>query len=176
MSRLLAVWAGVTFALVVEGALAHWLPLAWWPDLGLLAALALGLFLPGASGLLLAWGVGWTEDLLSAAPLGQHALQRLLAWGMTRLVDRSIDLHDLRMGLGFAAFLTALDALVVVGLAQSLGEAATVPSSWPLLLAPRLVANALGFVFVCRAVRFGLGERAERGPARGALRLESPLP
>jgi cell shape-determining protein MreD len=176
VTRLAAVWAGASLTLIAAGALGDWLPTAWCPDVGLLVAVALGLHRSGASGLVLAWGVGWTEDLLSVAPFGEYALLRMLAWAATRAADRSIHLHQSGLRVGFVVFLTVVDAVVLLGLAHGFGVDGPIDPALFAVLLPRILVNALAVGFVSRAVHWGLGDLGERGTPRGLLRLEPRPP
>src|SRR5690606_21327011 len=59
-------WGLALAGLWLTGAAAAWLPRGWLPDPALLVAVALGLRVPGAPGLVTAWVVGWSADFLSA--------------------------------------------------------------------------------------------------------------
>lgn len=176
MTRIVGVWAGAVLALMAAGALADPVPAAWLPDLGLLVAAALGLYLPGASGLVLAWSIGWTEGLLYAAPLGQYALLRMLAWAATRVASRSIHLQQIGLLAAFVAALTAADAALLLALSRSFGSAAAGAAGALGLLMPRMLVNAVVAGGIGRLVQWALGERGDRTATRGPLRLEPRPP
>ena len=76
----------------IIGAAGPWVPRGALPDPALLAAIALGLHLPGARGLLAAWAIGWQADFLSNGPLGVFAFASLLAWIAARIGERQLAL------------------------------------------------------------------------------------
>jgi rod shape-determining protein MreD len=69
------------------------LPTLAQPDLVLVYALALGLRGGGVQGLLLAFGAGFVEDVLSASPPGLFALLCGTGCAATRLLDRALYLR-----------------------------------------------------------------------------------
>jgi rod shape-determining protein MreD len=84
--------AGIA-ALILRGALAGAVPQGLHPDLVLVVVVALGLLRPGASGLLIAAGLGSMADVLTGALLGQHALLFVVAFAITRLAGAQLDLR-----------------------------------------------------------------------------------
>ena len=93
MSALLRL-VGVGIALLLAQALARLvLPAVAQPDLVLVYALALGLRGGGLQGLLLAFGAGFVEDVLSGSPPGLFALLCGTACAATRLLDRALYLR-----------------------------------------------------------------------------------
>src|SRR5690606_31906273 len=85
-------WGLALAGLWLTGAAAAWLPRGWRPEPALLRAVALGLRVPGAPGLVTAWVVGWSADFLSAGPQGLHALLDLGAWLLTRAAAQRVEL------------------------------------------------------------------------------------
>lgn len=168
MKRLSVVAAIALAGLWAVGAAAGWLPRGWLPDPGLVVAIALGLHVGGARGLALAWALGWTTDLLSAGPLGQHALLHLAAWGLTRIAARRV---DLARPFVLAPFALLVSALEVAGL-WLLGSA---PADGRLLsiAVPFALANAAAALLL-RPLMGALleGIEAEELP-RGSLRLDA---
>jgi rod shape-determining protein MreD len=80
-------------ALIMQGAIATFLPPPWSPDLGLLVVLCIGLRWRGlAAGLCLATALGFCADLLSGSLMGQHALLRLLAFSAAFFAGRQLNL------------------------------------------------------------------------------------
>ena len=167
--RVAIAWALAAVGLWLTGAAAAWVPRGWLPDPALLAVVVLGLRVGDAPGVFGAWAIGWTEDLLSAAPLGQFALLQLLFWVVTRLAAQRIDLER---SLLLASFVFALCAAESVVLA-ALGSAPPLGAETLAIGLPHALANAVGAI-VARAVFDALIERAGGGgeAARGSLRLD----
>jgi rod shape-determining protein MreD len=94
------------------------------PDLVLAFALVLGLRARGTESLVLAFGVGYAVDVLSAAPLGLHALLRGTACAATRLFDRHL---YLRAPLPWALFVAGYAVADAFGVALVLRSATDGP-------------------------------------------------
>jgi rod shape-determining protein MreD len=93
MSGLLRL-VGVGIALLLAQAVVRIaLPAVAQPDLVLVFALAMGLRGGGLQGLLLAFGAGFVEDVLSGSPPGLFALLCGTACAATRLLDRALYLR-----------------------------------------------------------------------------------
>ncbi len=82
------------------------LPTLVQPDLVLVYALALGLRGGGVQGLLLAFGAGFVEDVLSASPPGLFALLCGTACAATRLLDRALYLRAAAPWAGYVGVYT----------------------------------------------------------------------
>ena len=81
MRQLLAMGALGVLALVIQSALATFVPPPYCPDLGLLVVIAIGLRWRGLTvGLLLAALLGFAADIMSGTLMGQHALLRMVAF------------------------------------------------------------------------------------------------
>ncbi|HTO55717.1 MAG TPA: rod shape-determining protein MreD [Myxococcota bacterium] len=93
------------------------LPTLVQPDLVLVYALALGLRGGGVQGLVLAFGAGFIEDVLSASPPGLFALLCGTACAATRLLDRALYLRAAAPWAGYVAIYT-LANFALVGAAQ----------------------------------------------------------
>jgi rod shape-determining protein MreD len=168
--RVAIAWTLAAAGLCLTGVAAAWVPRGWLPDPALLAAVVLGLRVGDVAGILGVWSVGWTEDLLCGGPLGQYALLRLAAWGLTRLAARRVDLER---PLLLAPFVFALCTAETLALA-ALGSAPPLGAETLAIGLPHAVANAVGAI-VARAVFDALVERAGgAGEApRGSLRLDA---
>jgi hypothetical protein len=168
-----AAFALAALALWLAGALAPWLPRGAVPDPALLAAVALGLHLPGVRGLLAVWAIGWQADFLSGGPLGAFAFCNLLAWLATRLGERQFALGRPIALVPFTAALTlgqvALLTLFDVG--PPLGDPRTIP-----VLVLHVLANALAVPFVARVFAVAVGPSEVPDASRGGLRFESGAP
>lgn len=169
MSRIaLAAWGLALAGLWIAGSAAAWLPRGWLPDPSLLVAVALGLRVPGAPGLLAAWAVGGTADLLSAGPLGQHALLDMTAWLLTRAAAQRV---DLARAVVLVPFVVGLTALHVIG--EGLLGGVPQPGREMLAVAiPHATANAAGALAVRRLFDAVLGRVDPEDPLHGALRID----
>jgi rod shape-determining protein MreD len=98
---------GIGVVLVLAQAVARIaLPKMAQPDLVLVYALALGLRGGGVQGLLLAFGAGFVEDVLSASPPGLFALLCGTACAATRLLDRALYLRAAAPWAGYVGVYT----------------------------------------------------------------------
>jgi hypothetical protein len=169
MRRVAIAWALAFGGLWLTGAAAAWVPRGWLPDPALLAAVVLGLRAGDVAGAAGSWSIGWTEDLLCGGPLGQYALMRLAAWGLTRLAAQRVDLDRSFLLATFVFALCGVEALALaaIGTAPPLG-----PETLAIGL-PHALANAVG-VIVARALFDTLVERAGGAgeSTRGSLRLD----
>ena len=123
-------------ALVLRGAFSGAIPPGLHPDLALVVVVALGLQLPGATGLLLAAGLGWVADVLTGALLGHHALLYVAAFFVTRLAGAQL---DLRRVLPTAFLVAALSVAYGVG-SVALSRLFADGVAWP--AATRLLGQA----------------------------------
>ena len=169
MRRVAIAWALATAGLWVTGAAAAWVPRGWLPDPALLAVVVLGMRIGDATGVLGAWSIGWTEDLLCGGPLGQYALLGLVGWGITRLAAQRVDLER---PLLLAPFVFALCGAETLALA-ALGAAPPLGAETLAIGLPHATVNAVGAI-VALAVFDALCERGGGGEAaRGSLRLDA---
>jgi rod shape-determining protein MreD len=114
---------GLGVALLLLQQLANLVAPVWLrPDLVLAFALALGLRARATESLVLGFGIGYVVDVLSAAPLGLHALLRGTACVGTRIFDRSL---YLRAPLPWALFVFGYALADAVGVALVLRFATT---------------------------------------------------
>lgn len=165
----LAAWGLALVGLWLVGSAATWLPRGWLPDVTMLVAVALGLHVPGAAGLVTAWAVGGTADLLSGGPLGQHALLDLGAWLLTRAGVQRV---DLARAVVLVPFVVALSALHLLGQWALIGVPELGRDALAIAI-PRATANAAAALAVRRlfAVVLGRVDPDESGPA--ALRIDA---
>ncbi len=106
--------AGVGLGLVLlQVLLASVLPSAIRPDLVLVFALALGLRSGGTTGLFLAFGLGFTVDVLSGSPPGLFALLRGTACVATRALDHVLYLRAPGPWVAYVVGYTIVDALLM---------------------------------------------------------------
>ena len=79
--------------MVLQGALALWLPPPFCPDLGLLVVICLGFRWPTlTTGLLLVGLLGFAADLLSGSLMGQQALLRIVTFMGVYVAGRQFNL------------------------------------------------------------------------------------
>ena len=117
MSGLLRL-VGVGVALLLAQALVRLaLPAPVQPDLVLIYALAMGLRGGGLQGLLLAFGAGFVEDVLSGSPPGLFALLCGTACAATRLLDRALYLRAAAPWAGYVGVYTLVN-FALFGAAQ----------------------------------------------------------
>jgi rod shape-determining protein MreD len=117
MSSLLRL-VGIGVALLLAQTVARLvLPTVAQPDLVLVYALALGLRGGGVQGLVLAFGAGFVEDVLSGSPPGLFALVCGTACAATRLLDRALYLRAAAPWAGYVGVYT-LANFGLVGAAQ----------------------------------------------------------
>jgi len=166
-------WLLTAMGLWLVGAASPWVPRGVLPDPALLAAVALGLHVPGLRGLIAAWGVGWQEDLLSGGPLGLFALLQLLAWTATRLGERQLALARAVALVPFTAVLTVAQVGLVTMLAS--GPRFDDPRTVPVLVL-HAIANALAIPFASRFLAAAVGRVDSPDASRGGLRFDAGAP
>lgn len=165
----LAAWGLALLGLWIVGSAAAWLPRAWLPDVTLLVAVALGLRVPGAPGLAMAWAIGGTADLLSSGPLGLHALLDLGAWLLTRAGVQRV---DLARAVVLVPFVVALTALSILGQWALSGVPALSPETLAIAI-PQAFTNAAGALAVRRLFEAVLGRVDPDDPGQAALRIDA---
>jgi cell shape-determining protein MreD len=166
-------WLLTAMGIWLVGAASPWVPRGVLPDPALLAAVALGLHVPGLRGLIAAWGVGWQEDFLSGGPLGLFALLQLLAWTATRLGERQLALARAVALVPFTAVLTVAQVGLVTMLAS--GPRFDDPRTVPVLVL-HAIANALAIPFASRLLAATVGRVDSPDASRGGLRFDAGAP
>ena len=97
---------------MVQGAVNTFVPARFTPDLGFLIVIALGLhWRSAAGGLVVSVVLGFVADLLSGSLLGEHALLRLMAFGVARSASRHLNLRGSLPQAIFVLFFTGVNAL-----------------------------------------------------------------
>jgi len=177
--RTLALLAIVFGVPMLEGALAPFLPAAFRPDLPLLVVLALALaWRNTATGLVLVAMCGFVVDLFSGALLGQHALLSVLAFAAARALSQHVSMIGTLPQIVFAAGLTAVHAIGVVGLTTFFTPGADLALLRPGVVLPRVAVNALIAPTVnalgAALVAWASGEETGRRPLRIATRSWVP--
>jgi rod shape-determining protein MreD len=160
-------------ALVVQGAVSTFLPPPYCPDLGLLVVIAIGLsWERAASGLVLAFALGLTADMMSGSLIGQHALLRLAAYTAARLASRQLNLRGALPLAVFAGALSIVDAFAVLALTTFFTGSGSVGLGWIVdALQHGLVNAALAPSVSVLVERAGVWAGADDG-SRRPLRLE----
>ena len=157
---------------MLEGALAPFLPAPFRPDLPLLVVFALALaWRNTASGLVLATVCGFIVDLFSGALQGQHALLSVLASVATRMLSQHVSMIGTLPQMIFAAGLTALHAIGVVGLTTFFTPGADLALLRPGIVLPRGAVNALAAPVVNSLVAVLVGWVSGEEPGRRPLRI-----
>lgn len=179
MRRALALLAIVFGVPMLEGALAPFLPAPLRPDLPLLVVLALALaWRNSATGLVLVAMCGFVVDLFSGALLGQHALLSVLTFAAARVLSQHVSMIGVVPQIVFAAGLTAVHAIGVVGLTTFFTPGADLALLRPGIVLPRVAVNALVAPAVNAAgaalVAWAAGEETGRRPLRIATRSWVP--
>lgn len=129
---------------ILEGALAPFLPAAFRPDLPLLVVFALSLsWRNTATGIVLAASCGFVVDLFSGALRGQHALLSLLAFVAARGLSVHVSMIGALPQIVFAAALTAVHAIGIVGLTTLFTPGADFSVLRPQIVLPRVAVNAI---------------------------------
>ena len=173
MTQALALVALGLVAVVVQGAVAAVVQPPWCPDFSLLIVLAIGSRWEGlASGLLLVSLLGYAADVVSGGLRGGHGLLRMFAFISARLAMRQLNLRGGFPLAVFAAGLSVVYGLAVVGLTRFF-TAATLPSWGWFDLLPHAIVNAVAAPFVSAAVGKLLAWFGDDDESRRLLSLES---
>jgi cell shape-determining protein MreD len=115
MKRFFVMAGAGVMALVLQGALATFVPPPFCPDFGLLVLMAIGIYWRGlALGLVLAAGLGFAADLLSGSLMGQHSLLRLLVFVSSFFAGRQLNLKGALPQVLFAAGVTIFYSMALV--------------------------------------------------------------
>jgi rod shape-determining protein MreD len=133
MKPALALAAVGIAALVLRGALSGAIPPSLTPDVALVVVVGLGLRQPGATGLLLAAGLGCTADVLTGALLGHHALLYALAFAVTRVAGAQLDLRRVAPVAFLVAALSMAYGLGSVALSRLFADGVAWPAVGRLL-------------------------------------------
>jgi rod shape-determining protein MreD len=158
-------------AMLAEGAATSFVPSGLCPDLPLLLVIGLALNLGGARALLVGAVLGYAADVLSGAPLGQHALLYVVAFGAASAANRSLELRTALAQATLAGVLTLLNGLLISFLGSFLGGSLVVDFHLALQLA---VQAALSFVFaplVCALVEAVKSRTGEEDAPRRSVPL-----
>jgi cell shape-determining protein MreD len=130
-------------ALTIQGAVATWLPARWFPDLGFLLVMALGLCWRSAvGGVCISAALGFATDLLSGSLLGQHALLRLAVFGASRVCSRHLNLRGALPQVVFAAVLTGANAMGLALLTSFFSPGSAIGFAALRELLPQVAVNA----------------------------------
>ena len=179
MRRVAAMFLIVFAVPMLEGALAPFLPAAFRPDLPLLVVFALALsWRNTATGVVFAAVCGYIVDLFSGALLGQNALLSVLAFVVARALSVHVSMIGVLPQMIFAAGLTAVHAVGVIGLTTLFTPSADFELLRPASVLPRVAMNAIAAPaanwVVSTLVAWATGEETSRRPLRIATRSWVP--
>lgn len=154
--------------IVAAGAATSFLPSALCPDFALLLVIGMALNLGGARALLTSAALGYAADVLSGAPLGQHALLHVLVFGAASAANRSLELRTPLAQATLAGVLTLLNGLVLSLITSLLGGTLVVDLRFTLQLASQAVLSCVFAPLVCVLVEAVAARttREEEAPRR----------
>jgi rod shape-determining protein MreD len=175
VTRLAALTALAVTTLVLQGAAAALMPPWLVPDLGLLLVVALAVAAGPGEGLLVAAGVGFGTDLLGGAPLGHHALLRLLVFGLARLLAAPFHLRAAMLS-ALVLGLCLLDALGTVALTRFFAGVAMLGPDQAPEVALRALLGAVLAPAVRSAVQASLAGLTAEDQRRRDVRLDTRRP
>jgi rod shape-determining protein MreD len=159
-------------ALLAEGTATSFVSPGLCPDLPLLLVIGLALNLGGARALLVAAALGYAADILSGAPLGQHALLYVLVFGAASAANRSLELRTALAQAALAGVLTLLSGLLLSLLGSFLGGSLVVDFHFALQLATQAALSCVFGPLVSALVEVVASRtREEEAPRRSV-----PLP
>lgn len=176
MRRPLTLVALGLVALLLQGGIATLVPRAFVPDLAFLVVVTCGLHLPGVRGLLVAAWLGYTADLLSGAPLGEHALLWVGLWGLTGVVNRRLDLRRIPPLMVASAAFTVAETAAFVFLHGAVVGRSVVDVTLFVTLGWQILANVLAVPLVWGATLSVLALTAPEEGARRTVRLDTRRP
>jgi rod shape-determining protein MreD len=163
-----------TLAAMLQGAVTVVVPARYFPDLGFLFVIAMALCWRSPSGgLLLAAIFGYTADLLSGSLLGQHALLRVLCFGVSRVASRHLNLRSPLPQATFVAGMTVANILLLGALSSffiAAPQAGTI-SPGPLLI--HAFVNGLFAPFVSKLVARVVSWLGDEDSGRRLIRIET---
>jgi len=159
-------------AMVAEGAAASFLPALLCPDLALLLVIAMALNLGGARALLASAALGYAADVLSGAPLGQHALLHVLAFGAASIANHALELRTPLAQAALAGVLTLFNGTLLSVIGAMLGGSFVVDLRFLLQLASQAALSCVFAPLVCALVDAVAARTSEEEPPRRSV----PLP
>ncbi len=179
MRQIAAIFALVFGVPMLQGALSPFLPAPFRPDLALLVVFALSVtWRNTGTGLFLVAACGFVVDLFSGALLGQHALLSVLEFVAARVLSVRVSLIAPLPQMIFAAALTAVHAIGVVGLTTVFTPGADYALLRLGVVLPRVAVNALvapGVTWVVSGLAAWVGgEEVGRRPLRIATQRWVP--
>jgi len=161
--------------LMLEGALATLLPPPWCPDLRLLAVISIGVRWRGlAPGLVLAYLLGSSADIVSGSLMGLHALLSILTFLSAVFAGRQLNLKGPLPLMAFAAAVSVFYGLALYAVSSFFVSGIEFSPRWLLAnflhaLVNGLLAPVVFDAFSRLAVWAGADDSSER-----ALFLETP--
>ena len=173
MKRIAALGALIFLVPMFHSAVGPYLAAELRPDLSLLLVMALALcWRSTAGGLLLAAASGFAVDLFSGGLIGQHALLRILAFGLVRMLSVHVNLQGAVSQMLFAALITAGHALGLAATTAFFSPGAGVGFIGAGALAAHAAVNAVAAPIVGSLVARLVGWLGDEDSGRRVLRLQ----
>ena len=153
--------------MVAEQAATRFLPSAICPDFALLLVIGMALNLGGTRALLASAALGYAADVLSGAPLGQHALLHVLVFGAASVANRGLELRTPLAQATLAGVLTLLNGLLLSLITSLLGGSLVVDLRFVLQRASQAVLSCVFAPLVCALVEaIAARTREDEAPRR----------
>lgn len=153
MKRVLAVLLLGALAPMIQGVAGTFIASRFFPDLSMLWVIGLGLYWRSAGGgAAISTGLGFVVDLLSGALFGQHALLRLLAFGVARVCSRQLNLRGSLPLMTFVLVFSVANAIGSALLTAFFASGHGVDLTILMHLIPHALVNAIFAVPVIRLV------------------------
>jgi cell shape-determining protein MreD len=153
VKRVAAVLLLGALAPMIQGVVGSFIPSRFCPDLSMLWVIGLGLYWHSAGGgAAISTCLGFVFDLLSGALFGQHALLRLLAFGVARVCSRQLNLRGTIPLMTFVVVFSVANAIGSSLLTAFFASGHGVDVTTLKHLIPHAIVNALFAVPVIRLV------------------------
>ena len=155
MKRFLLLFAAGFVAVILPVTLLDYLPFGGLkPDLLLIVVLYIGFFLPANEGGVLAFALGYVEDLFSGHLIGLFTLMRVTAWLVARLVSGMLNLKSVPAQTIFVAIYSIADYFIMIGALRLFGGADfPVPTAGPELWKTALMNAAAAPIVITILLR-----------------------
>ena len=138
-----ALWGLAAVALVLQGAVATFVPPFWCPDFALVLVLCIGIQWEGfASGSAVAAALGFAADLLAGSTAGQHLLLFLLVFAVGQLAARQLNLRSALSLMTTAGAVVLAGGLFLIALSSVGTAGASLGSFWRPELLQRAAVSA----------------------------------
>jgi rod shape-determining protein MreD len=161
-------------ALMLEGALATIFPPPWCPDLAFLVVVSVGLCRRGLiPGLLFAYLLGSSIDVLSGSLMGLHALLSIFAFMAAAFAGSQLNLKSTFSLMGFVASLSVVYGLSLYLLSSFFSEGIDLGLVWIIETFVHAAINALAAPFVVDGISRLVAWSGTDDSQERALYLES---